>query len=182
MLPKAQESIYIQSFKHDGSLHRTWAKGYVMEANDSRIVCVTNKTWVTESDGRRWITREPAIYFFYPDKWFNIICMIRKTGIHYYCNIASPIIIEDDVIKYIDYDLDLVKTIKGELKILDEDEYMVNKEKYGYGEEIENILQSELESLKEYAKNGDLVFNDKIINDGFNTFWNAFMRKDYDNN
>ena len=36
--------------------------------------------------------------------------------------------------------------------------------------------------LKEYAKNGELVFNDKIINDGFNTFWNAFMRKDYDNN
>ena len=31
MLPKPQESIYIQSFKHDGSLHRTWAKGYVME-------------------------------------------------------------------------------------------------------------------------------------------------------
>ena len=49
-------------------------------------------------------------------------------------------------------------------------------------EEIEKILQSELESLKEYAKNGELVFNDKIINDGFNTFWNAFMRKDYDNN
>ena len=75
-----------------------------------------------------------------------------------------------------------MKTVKGELKILDEDEYAVNKEKYGYGEEIEKILQSELESLKEHAKNGELVFNDQIINDGFNTFWNAFMRKDYDNN
>ena len=81
MLPKVKESIYIQSFKHDGSLHRTWAKGYVMEANEKRIVCVTNKTWVSESDGRRWVTREPAIYFFYPDKWFNVISMIRKTGI-----------------------------------------------------------------------------------------------------
>ena len=34
MQPKVKESIYIQSFKHDGSLHRTWAKGYVMEANE----------------------------------------------------------------------------------------------------------------------------------------------------
>ena len=83
MLPKLKESIYIQSFKHDGSLHRTWAKGYVMEANKKRIVCVTNKTWVSESDGRRWITREPAICFFYPDKWFNMISMLRKSGIFY---------------------------------------------------------------------------------------------------
>ena len=78
--------------------------------------------------------------------------------------------------------VEIVTNEETYLKILDEDEYAVNKEKYGYGEEIEKILQSELESLKEYAKNGELVFNDKIINDGFNTFWNAFMRKDYDNN
>ena len=25
MLPSLYESIYIQSFKHDGSLHRTWS-------------------------------------------------------------------------------------------------------------------------------------------------------------
>lgn len=24
-----REYVYIQSYKHDGSLHRTWAKGYV---------------------------------------------------------------------------------------------------------------------------------------------------------
>lgn len=35
--------VYIQSYKHDGSLHRTWAMGYVLEANEnvsllSRIV------------------------------------------------------------------------------------------------------------------------------------------------
>ena len=67
MLPSLYESIYIQSFKHDGSLHRTWAKGFVIESNNKRIVAVTNKTWVSEADGRKWITREPAICFFYPD-------------------------------------------------------------------------------------------------------------------
>ena len=46
-----REYVYIQSYKHDGSLHRTWAKGYVIEANERRIVAVTNKTLVSESDG-----------------------------------------------------------------------------------------------------------------------------------
>ena len=39
---KEKDSVYIQSFKHDGSLHRTWATGYVIEANDQRIVAVTD--------------------------------------------------------------------------------------------------------------------------------------------
>ena len=42
MQPQEREYVYIQSFKHDGSLHRTWAQGYVIESNDKRIVAVTN--------------------------------------------------------------------------------------------------------------------------------------------
>ena len=60
MLPEVGSQVYIQSFKHDGSLHRTWAKGFVIEAGVRRVIAVTNKTWVTEADGRRWFTREPA--------------------------------------------------------------------------------------------------------------------------
>ena len=83
MAVKEKERVYIQSYKHDGSLHRTWAKGFVIEANVVRIVAVTNRSLVSEADGRKWVTREPAICFFYPDHWYNIICMIRKSGIHY---------------------------------------------------------------------------------------------------
>ena len=90
MLPETGSYVYIQSYKHDGSLHRTWCRGFVLEANEDRIVAVTDKTWVIEADGRRWLTREPAVCFFYTHLWFNIISMIRMSGIYYYCNLASP--------------------------------------------------------------------------------------------
>ena len=147
MLPKVKESIYIQSFKHDGSLHRTWAKGYVMEANVKRIVCVTNKTWVSDSDGRKWVTREPAIYFFYPDKWFNVISMIRKTGIFYYCNIASPSIYDGESLKNIDYDLDLKVNPQYGWTILDEDEYAEHGKKMGYSEDLKKAIEKGLRQL-----------------------------------
>ncbi|MFR2702843.1 MAG: DUF402 domain-containing protein [Longicatena caecimuris] len=116
--------VYIQSYKHDGSLHQdTGQMGYVLEANEKRIVAVTNRTLVSESDGRKWVTREPAICFFYPDKWYNVICMIRKTGIHYYCNLASPSIYDGEAIKNIDYDLDVKVSPTGKTMLLDEDEY-----------------------------------------------------------
>ena len=109
------------------------------------------------------------------------IKIIRSEGIHYYCNMATPCVVENDIIKYVDYDLDLVKTVKNEIKILDEDEYRVNKEKYGYGEDVENILTKELELLKKDAINGDGDFKDQIIYDGFDKFMTLFERKEYEN-
>ena len=107
MLPDKGSSVYIQSFKHDGSLHRTWCKGFIIDADEERIVAVTNKAWVIEANGRRWFTREPAVCFLYQHQWFNVISMIRKSGIYYYCNLATPSIYDGEAIKNIDYDLDV---------------------------------------------------------------------------
>lgn len=142
-----KDYVYIQSYKHDGSLHRTWAKGYVIEANDKRIVAVTNKTLVSESDGRKWVTREPAIYFLYPDKWYNVICMIRKTGIHYYCNLASPSLYDGEAIKNIDYDLDVKVSPNGKTMLLDEDEYEDHAKEMGYTPKLKQAIQNGLDRL-----------------------------------
>ena len=142
-----REYVYIQSYKHDGSLHRTWAKGYVIEANERRIVAVTNKTLVSESDGRKWVTREPAICFFYPDKWYNVICMIRKSGIHYYCNLASPSLYDGEAIKNIDYDLDVKVSPTGKTTLLDEDEYQEHSAEMGYSRKLDKAIHHGLDRL-----------------------------------
>lgn len=144
---KERDYVYIQSFKHDGSLHRTWAMGYVIEANAKRMVAVTNKTLVSESDGRKWVTREPAICFFYPDKWYNVICMIRKTGIHYYCNLASPSLYDGEAIKNIDYDLDVKVSPNGKTMLLDEDEYRDHAKQMKYGKHLEKAIHRGLDRL-----------------------------------
>lgn len=164
MLPEVGSMVYIQSFKHNGSLHRTWAKGFVIEANDQQIVAVTNKTWVTESDGRKWFTREPAICFFYPDCWFNIITMIRKSGIYYYCNLASPSLYDGEAIKNIDYDLDIKLYPSGEYEILDEDEYRQHREEMHYPDDIRQIVESQMQELIRRIKEMEDPFNDETIN------------------
>lgn len=147
MILKERDLVYIQSYKHDGSLHRTWAKGFVIEANASRTVLVTNHALVSEKDNRKWVTREPAVCFFYPDEWFNVICMIRKTGIHYYCNIASPSLYDGEAIKNIDYDLDVKVSPFGKITILDEDEYARHAKKMHYGAKLDAVLHHELNAL-----------------------------------
>ena len=56
--------ISIESFKHDGSLHRFWDRGLILDNNDDYIVIATKRAKVTESNGRRWFTKEPAVTIF----------------------------------------------------------------------------------------------------------------------
>lgn len=141
------QEIYIQSFKHDGSLHRTWATGLVIEVTSKYVVVVTDHTTVTEADGRKWRTREPAICYFYPDRWYNVICMIRKQGVFFYCNLASPYIYDKEALKNIDYDLDLKVLPNGSYKLLDEDEYNVHQKIMDYPQPIKDIIKETTENL-----------------------------------
>lgn len=113
-LPKEGDFITIQSYKHDKSLHRTWRDTMVLKTTDTALIGVNDHTLVTESDGRRWVTREPAIVYFHKKYWFNIIAMIRDNGVSYYCNLASPYVLDEEALKYIDYDLDVKIFADGE--------------------------------------------------------------------
>ena len=104
---KVGDHLTIHCYKHNGKIHRTWDEATVLEISDEYLVCANNKTKVTENDGRSHKTNEPAVMFFYKKYWFNVIGQLKKHGLFYYCNIASPYIIDNGIIKYIDYDLDL---------------------------------------------------------------------------
>lgn len=157
------QNVIIQSFKHDGSLHRSWLYSTVLDVKDNLVVVYNNKTWVIESDGRRWFTREPAICFFYTDRWYNIISMIRKNGIFYYCNIASPSLYDGEAIKNIDYDLDVKVFPDNKYIILDEDEYRDHGKKMEYSDELKEVLESQMQELIEMIKANKNPFNDELI-------------------
>ena len=165
MLPNKDEMVFIQSYKHDGSLHRTWSKGLVLESSEDRMVVLTNHTWVSESDGRHWLTREPAICFFYPNKWYNVISMIRKTGIFYYCNIASPSIFDNEAIKNIDYDLDVKLYPNGRRFILDEDEYQFHQKYMNYEDDLKEVIENALSGLLDDIQNKISPFDSSEINE-----------------
>ena len=137
---KKRREVLIHCYKHDGNIHRSWDEAVLLKKNDDYIVFGNNKTIVTESDGRTWRTKEPAIMYFFKDKWFNIIAQIKKDGIYYYCNIASPYIIEENTIKYIDYDLDLRIFPSGDYKILDKGEYKYHKRIMNYSDELDKFV------------------------------------------
>jgi len=137
----------IHGYKHDGKIHRSWDEAVLLEIHDEYLIFGNEKTKVTEADGRTWRTKEPAVLYFYKNNWYNIIGQYKKSGIYYYCNMASPFIVEEDTIKYIDYDLDLRVFPDGSFKVLDRGEYKYHKKLMDYPEAIDKILKRELTNL-----------------------------------
>lgn len=174
---KEREDVIIHCYKHNGMIYKTWENATVLEINKDFIVLGNNNVLVTKKDGRTWHTKEPAIMFFYYKRWFNIIAQLKKSGIFYYCNIASPFVIDGKVIKYIDYDLDLRVFPDGAFKILDRNEYNYHKKIMKYPKEINYIIKRELTSLIEMKRNNDNPFNTENINYYFNIYKNIIKNK-----
>lgn len=148
----------IHGYKHDGNIHRSWDEAVLLEIHDNYLIFGNERTKVTESDGRTWRTKEPAVLYFFRNNWYNIIGQYKKNGIYYYCNIASPFLIEEDTIKYIDYDLDLRVFPDGSFKVLDRGEYKYHKSLMHYSEKIDTILKSELTDLINHVREKSLAF------------------------
>lgn len=151
--------LQIQCYKHNGKIHRAWNEAILLEEHKNYMVFANDKTQVIESEGNVWKTKEPAIMYFFKDQWFNIIAQLKKDGIYYYCNIATPYIIEENTIKYIDYDLDLRVFPTGEYKILDRLEYKYHKKIMNYSEDLDYVIKNALSELINEYKNGAVMFN-----------------------
>lgn len=161
---KRGDRLNIHSYKHNEKIHRSWDEALYLGENNNYDVFANYKTIVTESDGRTWKTKEPAIIYFSKTDWFNIIGQIKSNGIYYYCNIASPYVIEGQTIKYIDYDLDLRVFPDGSFKVLDRGEYQYHKKIMNYSNEMDKILRNELTKLINIVRNKEFPFDRKSLN------------------
>lgn len=162
--------IQIQSYKHNGALHRCWDRNWVLFDDDDFLIVASQRTKVTEGDGRRWYTREPAVTFFSKKEWFNVICMLKDDGIHFYCNIASPTLIDKGIAKYIDYDLDVKLFPDGSTRLLDRQEYDKHKKLYSYSDELDCVLQKVTFQILDRMRSHEFPFQEDISRQWYKKF------------
>jgi len=162
---------YIKSFKHDGHLHRQWQRNWLVpqdlllpqHAAEGMHVLLNNQTPIKEADGSMWVSRVPAVSFFIPGKWFNVVAMIEDFGIRYYCNLASPPYLTGDVLTYIDYDLDVIRTAGGDLAVVDRDEYERHKAEYRYPPVVDAKVSEGLREVTHRIRGGKPPFEDEVV-------------------
>ncbi|KIO65430.1 hypothetical protein B4065_2564 [Caldibacillus thermoamylovorans] len=164
------ETIQIHSYKHNGHIHRIWEETTVLKGTNTVVIGGNDRTMVTESDGQTWITREPAICYYHSQYWFNILGMLREDGIHYYCNLSSPFVFDDEALKYIDYDLDIKVFPDMTYVLLDEDEYEEHRKLMGYPDVIDKILKANMEKLIDWIRQKKGPFAPDFVDQWYERF------------
>lgn len=167
---KYGDKIETTAYKHSGKMHRMWRTLSVIEHNDNEIILANKFAKVLEEDGKNWFTPEPAVSFFYSDKFFNVIAMLKDDGIYYYCNLSSPALIDKEGLKYIDYDLDVRVKPDFSYEILDETEYKENAILYNYPEDLQNIITETLDALIKQIIKKEKPFVHKYVEDLYFNF------------
>ena len=170
------DKLQIHCYKHNGMLHQLCDEAVVLYLDDDKIVVANDRAKLTESDGRSYRAKEPAILFFYKKHWFNVIGQLKDYGLFYYCNIATPYIIDGKIIKYIDYDLDLRVFPDGGFKILDYNEYNYHKKIMAYPEEIQIIIKAELSNLINMKRNNDGPFAKGLVEEYYRLYKNLVKK------
>ncbi len=160
----------VQAYKHDGSFHRQWSPAFLTyECPEFWALCSRNSL-VTEGDGRKWITRENAVFYLFRRRWFNVLSMRKEEGIVHYVNIASPTIKDGGFLRYIDYDLDVKLYPDGGIRLLDGKEFDVHVRQFNYPSWVVEKCQSAVQEIEEMMKAGEPPFSKEFCDKMFAEF------------
>lgn len=169
-IPQVGSIIQIKSLKHNNTLHRCWEQNIVLYSDENTIIGGNNKTIVEEATGKKWRTKEPAIFYFNRQYWFNVIKIFGETESYYYCNLSSPYTYKSNSLQYIDYELDIIVHADWSYKVVDQMEYDVNKYVFKYPHYIQNSIEKNLTVLKRKIENRRDPFNDSFIHYWYEIF------------
>lgn len=156
-----QQKITVNSRKFDQSIRRTWT-GELIERSDPLIVIVGEFDRDVEHPGLGSISRGTISYeYYWLDRWYNVFRFHEPNGNlrNYYCNVAMPPTFADDVLDYVDLDIDLVVWPDNHHEVVDRVDFERNFVKFGYPEEFRDRAEACICELVEMIENREFPFD-----------------------
>lgn len=153
--------IIINSRKFDGKIHRTW-KADLIEQKGSLLVLLGEFEKDVKHPILGVIRRGTVSYeYFWLDRWFSVFRFEEPEGglRNYYCNINMPPTFDNNVLDFIDLDVDVLVRKNFQLEILDLDEFEENSEKYKYSQNLKQTVDLNVKEIIKLIQNKEYPFN-----------------------
>ena len=157
--------ININSRKYDGKIHRSW-KAEFIEQKNSLITFVGEFDQEVIHTHLGVIRRGTVSYeYYWLNRWYNIFRFHEPDGSlrNFYCNINMPPTFENDIINYVDLDVDILVWKDFSFEVLDLEEFKENSIKFNYSQEIYKETFKSLEELKTMIEKRLFPFSDFIL-------------------
>jgi protein associated with RNAse G/E len=130
--------VTVNSRNFDGSIRRSWNADLVrFDKPLVELVGVFNVE-VDHTD-LGLIRRGTVSYeYYWLDHWYNVFRFHEATGEfrNYYCNINMPPEFANDVLDYVDLDIDILVDGSGSISILDMEEFEANSHRFSFPQTV----------------------------------------------
>jgi protein associated with RNAse G/E len=148
--PINQRKVRIEKMKYPNVRYYSYHKRLLRETGDELILYNPPGLAITDhlrgggfylpTQSVTWCSTEPCN---------NIPAVYESKGAFkfWYCDVAMPCTFADDVLSYVDLDLDLIAYADGTYRVDDEDEFIAHQRQYCYPPEIIERARAELAAL-----------------------------------
>lgn len=153
--------MIINSRKFDGSISKSWACELI-ERNGSLLLFRGEFDREVVHEHLGLIECGTVSYeYFWLDRWFNVFRFHEPGGTfrNYYCNVSVPPVFGENVLDYIDLDIDVIADDSGGYTVLDEDEFNRNKARLGYAIEVQRSTEAAVVELIGLIVNHEFPFD-----------------------
>ncbi len=147
MLKPNSQSI-INSRKFNGEIHRSWKADFI-ERRDSLLIFVGEFENEVRHSKLGVIRRGTISYeYYWLNRWYNIFKFHEPEGElrNFYCNVNMPPRFENNVLDYVDLEIDVLVSKDFSVEVLDRDEFEENSQLFGYSE---SLITKTLQTLDE---------------------------------
>src|SRR6266542_3159669 len=143
------DQVTVRVLKYDGTEHRRWT-ARLSQHNGSLLVLDAEFEHDVQHDLLGAIeSGTRTIEYYWLDRWYNIFRFMNDENATrlYYCNINVPPSLKDQLLTYIDLDIDILVQPDFSYRVLDLDEFEANAERYDYSEEVKSQAQAAVDEL-----------------------------------
>lgn len=145
-LTDAEKIVTINSRKFDGRIHRSWT-AKLLEKKDSLLCFVGEFDHEIKHSHLGVIKRGTLSYeFYWLNRWYNVFRFDEPDGglRNFYCNLSMPPIFKNDVLDYVDLDVDVLIWQDFSYQILDLEEFEENSAKFNYPKKVHDKADKSL--------------------------------------
>lgn len=142
-------NVTVQTLKFDGAKHRRWK---------ARLIEMVGALLILEGRFDRDVHHEHlgairkgtlSVEYYWLDRWYNVFRFFnnKRHLLCYYCNVSMPPTMVDDLLSYVDLDIDVLVRPDLSYTILDMEEFDHNSRTYKYPEEVQTNAKNALAEL-----------------------------------
>ncbi|HVE59564.1 MAG TPA: DUF402 domain-containing protein [Pyrinomonadaceae bacterium] len=148
---KPNPQTIINSRKFNGVIHRSWKVNFI-EKCDSLLIFVGEFENEIRHPKLGVIRRGTISYeYYWLNRWYNIFKFHEPEGElrNFYCNVNMPPRFENNVLDYVDLEIDVLVSKDFTIEILDREEFEDNSKLFGYSE---SMISKTFQTLDELLK------------------------------